>query len=67
MDDRAVETDKLAFGDDRTDVMLFFEDDIRDVDRLRAKISAVFLVCERARCGMIGAASVELRSDALLK
>jgi len=44
------------FIDDRVE-MLLFGDDILDVDRLRAKISAFFLVCERALLGMTGASS----------
>jgi len=43
--------------DVRTVDTLFFGEDIRDVDRFRASISAFFLVCERALLGILGAPS----------
>jgi hypothetical protein len=39
------------------DVTLFLPEDIRDMDRFRDSISWVFLVCESARRGIIGASS----------
>lgn len=46
----------LFFGDDTfDDPVLLVEEEIRDIDRLCAKASAVLFVCESARWGMIGA------------
>jgi len=54
IDDRVV--DMLFFGDVIFE-KLFLGDDILDMERLRAKYSADFLVCERARLGITGASS----------
>jgi len=54
IDDRVV--DMLFFGDVIFE-KLFLGEDILDMERLRAKYSADFLVCERARLGIIGASS----------
>jgi len=52
MEDRVV--DMLFFGEVSLEKLFLFEilflgDDILDMERLRAKYSADFLVCERAR------------------
>jgi hypothetical protein len=44
------------FKEDRVE-MLFFGEDILDVERLRARISEFFFVWEGARFGMTGASS----------
>jgi hypothetical protein len=49
--------DMLFFGDDILDEMLFLGEDIREEERFRANASAVFFVCDTARCGIIGASS----------
>jgi len=55
MEDR--ETEILVLGDAILEEMLFLGDDIREIDRLRARYSADFFVCERALCGILGASS----------
>lgn len=45
--------------DDRAVDMLFLGEDIRDIDRFRASISALLFVCERALFGIVGASSLE--------
>ena len=65
--DDVLDTEKLCFGDtigigddiERLclDEMLFLGDVILEIDRLRARYSADFLVCDRARWGITGASS----------
>jgi hypothetical protein len=54
MEDRVV--DMLFFVDEILE-MLFLGDDILEMDRLRARYSADFLVCERALWGILGTSS----------
>jgi hypothetical protein len=58
IDDRTVDKLCLCCDDARED-MLFWREDIWDVDRLCANISALFLVWDGARFGMFGASSLE--------
>jgi hypothetical protein len=57
IEDRAC--DMLLFGEDILEEMLFFGEDNREEERFRANASVVFLVCERALWGMIGASSLD--------
>lgn len=49
MEDRDVD---MLFLGEVTREMLFFGEDILDIDRFRAKYSADFLVCDRALFGI---------------
>jgi len=58
IDERAVDRLMLCFGEDIRE-MLFLGDILEEMERFRAMCSADFLVCERARVGIVGASSSE--------